>query len=319
MDMKRRVGIIGLGHVGAHTAYSLAVQGIADEIVMVDKDQKKVDCECQDIRDSVALLPHRVEIRTDDFSGLKDCQVIVNTTGNIKLLATGNNDRLDEMEYNMKSVNGYVDKIMASGFSGIIVNVTNPCDIITREIAHLSGLPKGHVLGTGTGLDTARLVGALSRRTGVDHKSIFAYALGEHGASQMVAWSSVNFGGRPLSELEKTDERFRFDHDAMRKEAANGGWVVFAGKQCTEYGICSNAARLVDIIFRDEKRIMAVSAELCGEYGESGIFIGVPAVVGANGVERIIEVPMNDEEKKLFKQCCDDVRKNTAQAESFVR
>lgn len=315
MNTKRTVGIIGLGHVGAHVAYSLAVQGIADEIVMVDADRKKADCECQDLKDAVSWLPHRVEVHVEDFSGLGDCDVIVNCAGKISLLANGSSSRLDEMEFTVRAVRGYVGKVMDSGFSGVVVNVTNPCDIIARLFAKLSGLPKGRVFGTGTGLDTARLIGALNRQTGIDHKSICAYVLGEHGADQMVPWSAVSFGGRPLSEWEKEDERFRFDHDALRMEASNGGWVVVAGKQCTEYGICSTAARIVEVVLRDEKRIMPVSTELSGEYGESGLFVGVPAVVGANGVERVVEIPMNDAEKKFFSECCAGVRKNMERAD----
>ena len=317
MSKKRVVGIIGVGHVGAHVAYSLAVQGIADELILVDKDQKKADCECQDILDSVCYLPHRVAVRAGDFADLKDCDVVVNSAGKISLLATGNNSRLEEMEFTIRAVNGFVDKVMASGFHGIVVNVTNPCDLVTRQFAKLSGLPRGHVFGTGTGLDTARLRSALARQTGVDHKSISAYVLGEHGASQMVPWSAVSFGGRPLSAWEKEDERFRFDHEAMRKEAANGGWVVFAGKQCTEYGICSTAARLVHIVLLDEKQIMPVSAELHGEYGEEGLFVGVPAVVGADGAESVVELPMSGDELTEFHRCCDDVRRNMETADKI--
>ena len=317
MSKKRIVGIIGIGHVGAHVAYSLAVQGIADELILVDKDQKKADCECQDIFDSVSWLPPRVGVRVGDFADLRDCDVIANSTGKISLLATGNNNRIEEMDFTVKAVRGYVDKVMASGFHGVVINVTNPCDIITGLFAKLAGLPRGQVFGTGTGLDTARLRSALARQTGIDHKSICAYVLGEHGASQMVPWSAVSFGGRPLSAWAAEDERSRFDHEAMRKEAANGGWVVFSGKQCTEYGICSTAARLAHIVLLDEKQIMPVSAELRGEYGEEGLFVGAPAVVGAGGAERVVELTMSDEDLRSFKSCCADVRKNAEAADKI--
>ena len=304
----RKVGVIGLGHVGAHVAYSLAVQGIADELVLVDMKEQKLASEVQDLRDAAAYLPHRVTVNPGDFADLGDCDVIVNSVGKIELLET--HDRLTEMDFTIAAVRGYVDKIKASGFDGVLINITNPCDIVTRELAMGLGLPKGRVFGTGTGLDTSRLLSALNRQTGIDHKSITAYMLGEHGALQFAPWSCVSFRGMPLDELAKTDEKFRFDRDALQKESIGGGWVTYAGKQCTEYGICTTAARMVHIVLHDEKAIMPASMELCGEYGEEGLFVGVPCLIGKNGVEQVIELPLTDEEKAKFHDCCEGIRKN---------
>ena len=304
----RKVGVIGLGHVGAHVAYSLAVQGIADELVLVDMKEQKLASEVQDLRDAAAYLPHRVTVNPGDFADLGDCDVIVNSVGKIELLET--HDRLTEMDFTIAAVRGYVDKIKASGFDGVLINITNPCDIVTRELAMGLGLPKGRVFGTGTGLDTSRLLSALNRQTGIDHKSITAYMLGEHGALQFAPWSCVSFRGMPLDELAKTDEKFRFDRDALQKESIGGGWVTYAGKQCTEYGICTTAARMVQIILHDEKAIMPASMELCGEYGESGLFAGVPCVIGKDGVEQIVELPLTDGERAKFHECCEGIRKN---------
>ena len=304
----RKVGVIGLGHVGAHVAYSLAVQGIVDELVLVDTNDKKLSSEVQDLRDAVAYMPHRVTVNAGDFADLGDCDVIVNCVGKIDLLTTHN--RLTEMDFTISAVRGYVDKIRASGFDGVLINITNPCDIVTRELAMGLGLPKGRVFGTGTGLDTSRLLSALNRQTGVDHKSITAYMMGEHGALQFAPWSVVSFCGMPLDEWAKTDERFRFDREALKKESIGGGWVTYAGKQCTEYGICTTAARMVHIVLHDEKTIMPASMELTGEYGEEGLFVGVPCLIGKGGVEKVIELPLTEEELATFHACCDGVRKN---------
>ena len=305
----RKVGIIGLGHVGAHVAYSLAVQGIVDELVLVDMNEQKVASEVQDLRDAAAYLPHRITVNAGDFADLGDCDVIVNSVGKIDLLR-GTHNRLTEMDFTIPAVRGYVDKIKASGFDGVLVNITNPCDIVTRELALGLGLPKGRVFGTGTGLDTSRLLSALARQTGVDHKSITCYMMGEHGNDQFAPWSCVSFRGMPLDEWAKTDEKFRFDRDALQKESIGGGWVTYAGKQCTEYGICTTAARMVHIVLHDEKAIMPASMELDGEYGETGLFAGVPCLIGKNGVEQIIELPLTDEEKAKFRDCCEGIRKN---------
>ena len=305
----RKVGVIGLGHVGAHVAYSLAVQGIADELVLVDMKEQKLASEVQDLRDAAAYLPHRVTVNAGAFSDLGDCDVIVNSVGKIDLLRKVHN-RVTEMDFTIPAVRSYVDKIKASGFDGVVVNITNPCDIVTREIAMGLGLPRGRVFGTGTGLDTSRLLSALARQTGIDHKSITCYMMGEHGNDQFAPWSCVSFRGMPLDQWAKTDERFRFDREALQKESIGGGWVTFSGKYCTEYGISTTAARMVHIVLHDEKAIMPASMELCGEYGESGLFAGVPCVIGAKGVEEVVELPLTDEEKAKFHACCEGIRHN---------
>ena len=311
----RKVAIIGVGHVGAHCAYSLAIQGIVDELVLIDKNEDKVISECQDLRDAVLYMPHNVKVKVGSFEDLADCDVIVNSIGKISLLTTG--DRNDELNFTVSQVKSYMDKVKNSGFDGVIINITNPCDVVTDLIAKMSGLPEGRVFGTGTGLDTSRLVAQLSLQTGVDHQSISAYMIGEHGASQIAAWSCVNFGGVPLDVLAKTDDSFKFDRDDLQKKAIAGGWVTYKGKQCTEYGICSTLARMVRAVLCDEKHIMPASAKLNGEYGESDVFVGVPCLIDKNGVEQVIELPISEAEKAAFHNCCEDVRKNIKKAESI--
>ena len=193
MAKKRVLGVVGMGHVGAHVAYALAIQGIADELVLVDQSEQKLASEVQDLRDAVAYMPHRVTVRGGDFSDLGVCDVIVNSVGKIDLLR-GTHDRVTEMDFTIPAVRGYAEKIKASGFDGVLINITNPCDIVTRELALHVGLPKGRVFGTGTGLDTSRLLSALARQTGIDHKSITCYMMGEHGNQQFAPWSCVSFG-----------------------------------------------------------------------------------------------------------------------------
>ena len=309
MSKKRILGVIGLGHVGAHVAYALAVQGIADELILVDQNEKKLSSEVQDLRDAAAYLPHRVTVCAGGFQELGVCDVIVNCVGRIELLR-GSHDRLTEMDYTIPAVRGYAHKIRESGFDGVLINITNPCDIVTRELALELGLPRGRVFGTGTGLDTSRLLSALARQTGIDHKSITCYMLGEHGNQQFAPWSCVSFRGMPLDVWAERDERFRFDRMALQKESIGGGWVTFSGKFCTEYGIATTAARMAHIVLHDEKAIIPASAELCGEYGETGLFAGVPCVIGANGVEQVIELPLTAEELATFHSCCEGICKN---------
>lgn len=317
MELKKRVvGVVGLGHVGAHVAFVLGMMDIADEVKICDCNAQKAESERQDLMDAVMFMPHRVTYTIADYADLKDCDVIVNAVGDINLCATGNRD--DEMEFTVAQVADYVPKVMAGGFDGIFVNITNPCDVITDLIAKKSGLPKGRVLGTGTGLDSSRLISAIVQQTGLEHHSFTAYMMGEHGNAQMVPWSIVNFRGKPLADYGD-DPRFAFDREDMKKRAIGGGWVTYKGKHCTEYGICSTAASIVKAILHDEKKIMAASVPLDGEYGETGIFCGVPAVIGIHGVEQVMEYNLPDDELQEFKSCCQTIRNNIAKAAALLK
>ena len=307
MPKKRIVGVVGLGHVGAHVAYTLGVTGTADLVKLCDINEKKLVSEHQDLMDAAMFMPHHVKYAMASYEELGDCDIIINAIGKIDLLVTHNRDT--EMNFTVAQVADFIPKIMKGGFKGIFINITNPCDVVSDLISKLSGLPAGHVFGTGTGLDTSRLVSAISQQTGLDHKSITAYMMGEHGNAQMVPWSVIQFGGKRLEEL-KDDSRFVFDHDAIKEKTIKGGWVTYVGKGCTEYGIATTAARMAHIVLHDEKAIMPASAELCGEYGETGLFAGVPCVIGANGVEQVNELPLTAEELATFHSCCAGICKN---------
>ena len=163
MVQKRVLGVIGLGHVGAHVAYALAIQGIADELVLVDQNEQKLASEVQDLRDAVAYMPHRVTVRAGDFADLGACDVIVNSVGKIELLR-GTHDRVTEMDFTIPAVRGYAEKLKASGFDGVLINITNPCDIVTRAPALHVGLPRGRVLAPASG----RLIRVRSARSRPD-------------------------------------------------------------------------------------------------------------------------------------------------------
>jgi L-lactate dehydrogenase len=134
--------------------------------------------------------------------------------------------------------------------------------------------------------------------------------MGEHGNSIMIPWSQISFGGQPLADLAKKDSRFVFDNEEVKKQAVANAWVTVDGKGCTEYGICTALCRLVAAILHDEKAIIPVSTLLDGEYGEHGVYVGVPAVIGADGVEHIVEYDLPADEMAAFHTCCEDVRAN---------
>lgn len=307
----RKAAVIGLGHVGAHTANALASQGIVDEIVLIDKDEDKVISEEQDLRDAQLYNEYTVNIHGGDFADLKDCDVIINCVGNIAMLL-GRNDRVIELGYNLRAVDSFADKIRESGFDGVIINISNPCDVITRHLAMKTGLPEGRVFGTGTGLDSSRLVSAISQKTGMNLHSIDALMMGEHGNMQFAPHSIFTFRGAPLASIVSDPEDL--DWQEMEQLAIGGGWVTFSRKHCTEYGISATAARMARAVLANEQVLLPASAPLNGEYGESGLFAGVPAIIGKDGIGQVVELPLNEEELFRFHECCQGIRANIEKA-----
>lgn len=314
-DKKVTIGVLGAGHVGAHVAYALGMMGVADVVKICDPKEAKVISERQDLMDAVYFMPHRVDYQIAKYEDLADCDIVINAVGDITLCATGSRD--DEMNYTVRQVAETIPKVMAGGFNGFFINITNPCDVVTHLIAKKSGLPKGRVFGTGTLLDSSRLISAIAQQTGIEHHSFNAFMMGEHGDRQMIPWSLVNFRGKPLAQMEK-DPRFQFDKEAVRHQTIRAGWVTYSGKFCTEYGICSAAVTLAKAVLHDERKIFPCSCPLDGEYGEKDIFCGVPALIGKNGVEEVMEYDLPADELAEFKACCDTVRANIERAKALL-
>lgn len=314
----RKVGIIGMGHVGSHAMNAVANLGIANELVLYDIDEAKATSECWDIFDTMSMLPHDLYVHTSDIEGLSDCDVIIHAAGKISLLY-GSTDRSLELKYTVPAVHTWAEPLKKTGFDGCVINISNPCDVVTREIAMILDLPEGRVFGTGTGLDTARLLARLRDRTGVDSHSIVAYMMGEHGNAQFAPWSIVNFRGMPLDEMAKQNDAFAFDRDKMEHSARMGGWDVFSGKKCTEYAIGLIAARMAGFVLNDEKAVQTASCHLTGQYGQEDIYVGAPAIIGAGGVEHIMELPLTSTELQRFDECCKSIRENMALADEFMR
>ncbi|MBC3536466.1 L-lactate dehydrogenase [Megasphaera hominis] len=315
MIEKRIIGVAGLGHVGAHVAFCLGMMGVADEVLLCDANEKKVISECNDLNDAFMFMPNHTTYRVVDYAGLAEAHIIVNAVGDIRICQSLNRD--DELANSVRQVSDYVPKVMAAGFNGYFVNITNPCDVITRLIQKLTGLPKNHVLGTGTMLDSSRLVHAICDATNLDSRGFFAFMMGEHGNSQFAPWSQVNFYGQTLDQIE-SQLGVKLDRAAIQEKAIQGGWLTLSGKGCTEYGIASAAATLVRTILHDEKRIISCSVELDGQYGEHDIYIGVPAIIGANGVEKVLDYELSEDEKATFKTCIAKVRSNIEKANAIL-
>jgi L-lactate dehydrogenase len=272
--MVRKVGIVGAGHVGADVAFSLVTQGLCDVIVLLDENQPKAASQALELRDMASLVSSRVKVLANDYAELHDADVLVVAVGPKTLLRE---DRLEELAETRAAVRQVIPQVIASGFDGVILNITNPCDVITQIIQQTSGFPHSQVLGTGTSLDTARMKRVVGEFFGFDPKSVTGYVLGEHGESQFVAWSTVRLGGRPVAELAGDRD---VDWAQMDDRVRGGSWDILQGKGWTSFGIATATARLVDVILSDANSVYPVSA-----WDENfKVYIGQPAVIGKRGV-----------------------------------
>ena len=308
---KRKIAIIGAGHVGSHAGYALISQGLAEEIVYIDIDQKKAIAQALDLSDATKYLPSKTSIYAGDYADITDAQLLIIAAGPLPDMSKGQT-RMDTLRQTITIMKEITEAIRMSGFAGIILNISNPADVITHYIQHQLNWPARRILSTSTTLDSARLCRALAEAVGVDQKSICAYALGEHGESQMVAWSAVTLGGKPLAQLQKErpDTFGKLDLDAIANEGRAGGWKILGGKGSTEFGIGASIAEVVRAIFHDENRILPVSVLLNGEYGQHDVYASVPAVLNKDGIADIIELNLTPQEQEKFNASCKTMTDN---------
>lgn len=305
----RKVVIVGAGHVGSHVGYALISQSLADEIVYIDSDHAKAIAQALDLTDATNYLPVRTKVTAGDYSDAKDAQIMIIAAGP---LPTGNQTRMDTLGQTIAILKDVTKSIKESGFNGIIISISNPADVIAHYIQHTLNWAPERIFSTSTTLDSARLRRVIAQEIGIDQKSITAYALGEHGESQMVAWSAVTIAGKPLSQwqAEYPDTFGRLDLDALADAGREGGWTILRGKQCTEFGIGASAAEVVRAIFYNENRVLSVSVLLNGQYGQHDIYASVPAIVNRDGIAHIIELHLTPEEQEKFNASCRTMSEN---------
>lgn len=303
----RKIGIIGMGHVGSNVAFALAARGLADELYLMDEIFARAEAQAMDINDAVSYLPHEVRACACEIKDCGDCDLLYIAAGPIGDVAE---DRLDSLAQTVAIVKDIAPQIKASGFKGIIVSITNPADVIAAYLQQQLDYPAQRILSTGTALDSARLQRIVGDILQVSHKTVQAYVLGEHGNSAMVPWSLANIAGKSLTEIQQADpQRFLdFDRAEAAEDMKKAGYRILLGKGSTEYGIASTAAELACIILHDEKKCLPCSVYLEGQYGEEGIFASLPAVIGKDGVEAVLEVKLTEEEKALFVKSCAVIR-----------
>lgn len=306
-----KVVIVGAGMVGSSTAYSLIVQGICAEVVLIDRNYERAVGEALDLKHGIEFLNRNVHIKAGSYEDCKDADIVVITAS---VPMNNISSRLELLESNIGVMKDVVDGVMASGFDGHFIVVSNPVDIMSYCVWKHSGLPSKQVMGTGTSLETARLKTIIGDIVKLDPRSVTAYVIGEHGESMTVPWSHVQVGGKLfINAIEDDPERFKeVDLEQIVEDTSKVGFEVYNRKGSTQYGIASATAGIIKSILHDERRMISVSAYLDGAYGESDVYCGVPVILGKEGIIEIAEYHLNDEEKEKFHGSVEAIKKHTA-------
>lgn len=295
----RKVVMVGCGFVGSASVFSLMQSGLFSEIVMIDADKEKAEGEAMDISHGIPFAK-QMKIYAGDYSDVKDAGIVIITAGaNQKPEET----RLDLVHKNVGIFKQIIPSIMEVGFDGIMLVVANPVDILTYVAQKLSGLPEERVIGSGTVLDTARLKYRLGEHLDVDSKSVHAFIIGEHGDSEIAAWSSANVSGIPLNDF--CEMRGHYQHEKSTKEIAeavkNSAYEIIQRKRATYYGVAMAVKRICEVIVRDEGSILPVSTRLHGEHGIEDVVLSMPCIVGKDGIETMVPIQLSEEEQEKLR------------------
>ncbi len=302
----KKAAVIGCGFVGSAIAFTLMQSRPFTEFVLLDANFDKADGEAKDIAHGIPFSG-QMKIYAGTYDDVADAAIIIVTAGaNQKPEET----RLDLVNKNVAVYKSIIPEIAQREFQGILLVVSNPVDILTYAAVKIGGFPEQRVLGSGTVLDTARLKCVLSEHLRVDSRSVHAFIIGEHGDSEIAAWSSANVSGVPVDDF--CEMRGHFNHEEAMDEIAekvkDSAYEIISKKRATYYGIAMAVKRICECIVRDEKSILPISSIQHGNYGMEGIALSMPAVVGMNGVEAHVPVSLDEEEMELLKHSADTLK-----------
>ncbi|TCN22867.1 L-lactate dehydrogenase [Mesobacillus foraminis] len=302
-----RVVLIGTGAVGSSYAFAMLNQGVAEELVLIDLNKEKSEGDAMDLNHGMPFAPSPTKIWFGGYADCGDADIVVICAGaNQKPGET----RLDLVEKNANIFKGIVGDVMSSGFDGIFIVATNPVDILTYAVRKYSGLPKERVIGSGTILDTARFRFLLGDYFNIDTRNVHAYIIGEHGDTELPVWSHADIGGKPIKTIiEEREDYKQEDLDNIFINVRDAAYHIIQRKGATYYGIAMGLVRLTKAILQNENSILTVSAYLDGEYGQSDIYIGVPAIVNRGGIREVLEFELSKEEQEQFQHSVQVLKK----------
>ncbi|MCR4758561.1 MAG: L-lactate dehydrogenase [Butyrivibrio sp.] len=296
---ERKVAVVGCGFVGSASAFALMESGLFSEMVLIDVNKDKAEGEALDISHGLPFAKP-MSIYAGDYKDAADAAVVVVTAGAGQ---KPGETRLDLVKKNIGIFKSIIPEIAKYNKEGILLIVANPVDILTYAAAKLSGFPENRVFGSGTVLDTARFKYLLGEHLDIDSRSVHAFIIGEHGDSEIAAWSSANVSGIPINDF--CEMRGHFEHEKSMNEIAenvkNSAYGIIEKKGATYYGIAMSVRRICEAIIRDEKSILPISSIQHGDFGIDDIALSMPAIVGRNGVEGAVPIKLSDQEKEALK------------------
>lgn len=313
--LTNKVTIIGAGNVGATTAYTLLLSGLVSDLVLIDLNKDKAIGETLDLAHGIPLCPP-AQIIAGDYPDCKDSDIVIITAGaNRKPGET----RLDLTKKNMAVISQIVPNVIKYAPNTILLMVTNPVDVLTYAAQKISNLPPGRVIGSGTLLDTSRLRYILSEHTNIDPRNIHSYIIGEHGDTRVACWSLTTIAGVNINTYcercgKCASNLLDFSLQKFNDDVKNTALEIIKRKGATYYAIALAISRIVQAILRDERSILTVSGKLQGQYGIDDVCLSLPAVVGINGIERILEIPLSKEERENLRLSADTIKKAIAES-----
>ena len=315
MVEKRKVVLVGTGFVGMSMAYALLNQGGVNELVLIDVAKEKAVGEAMDLSDGVPCASARMVIRAGDYDECKDANIVVITAG---VAQKPGETRLDLAKTNAKIIKEVTENVVKSGFKGIFLIASNPVDVMTYVVGKVSGFPTNKVIGSGTVLDTARLRFLVAEHLNVSSKNVHAYIMGEHGDSSFVPWSKSYIGCKPLKDIIEERKEPEDVLENIYKQVQQEAYEIINKKKATYYGIGMGLTKIIKAILNDEHEILTVSTYLNGEYGQNDIFIGVPAIVNASGIQEILNLKLSEEEKEKFNYSCNVLNEMKNEINSII-
>jgi L-lactate dehydrogenase len=305
-----RVVVVGAGNVGATFAYALLFRGLAAEIVLIDANHARAEGEAMDLNHAEPFTnPTRVwAANYDDCAG---AAIVVVCAGAGQ---RPGETRLDLVKRNADIFAKIIPEIVRRNPDGILLIATNPVDVLTQVSQKLAGLPVNRVIGSGTILDTARFRHLLGRHFKVEPRSVHAYIIGEHGDSEVPVWSLANIAGLRLADYAELngishDERALDDIFRQTRDAA---YHIIERKGATYFAVAAGLMRIVEAILRDQRTVLSVSSLVNGYYGIENLCLSLPAIVGRNGIERVLRLHLNEKEEAALKRSA-EVLKKTAE------
>ena len=302
----RKCAIIGCGFVGASIAFRFLESGLFSEMVLIDVNKDKSEGEALDLAHGIPFA-RPMTIYSGSYDDLEDCAVVVITAGGAQ---KPGQTRTDLVDMNIGIFKKIIPEITKRNKDCILLVVSNPCDVLTYAALKISGFPANRVIGSGTVLDTARLKYLLGDHLDVDPRNVHAFIIGEHGDSELAVWSSASVSGVDLREFcrifgKSSDESvFRNIYEDVRDSA----YEIIRKKSATYYAIAMAVERICECIVRDEHSVLTVSSLSNGHYGIDDICLGLPAVVGRDGVEKLLDIPLSPEEQSALENSAYEMR-----------